>query len=56
VTTIFERLTQSAHLAEDDARRHLENRFVRVDGEVVTDPDTEITDDARLLLLPPPSE
>lgn len=48
-TTILERLT--LRLSEARAREHLRGNFVRLDGEVVTDPDAPA--DWRLYLCPP---
>lgn len=52
MATIWERLTQ-LH-TEDTVRERLETRFVRVDGAIVTDPDTVVSDTAKIVLQPPP--
>ena len=49
--TILERLV-SIGLAEPRATEHLRSGFVRVDGETIHGPDTEIRDGARLTLQP----
>lgn len=51
--TILERLTESVGLTNEAARTHLAGRYLRVDGEIVTDPDAEVTATAKLLLVPP---
>lgn len=48
--TILERLTLS--LCEERVREHLRGNFVRLNGEVVTDPDRPAS--GRLYLCPPP--
>lgn len=50
--TILQRLTDSIGLSDDRARLHLRSGFVRVDGLVVHDPDTEIREGARIVLQP----
>ena len=49
--TILERLV-SIGLSEPRAAEHLRSGFVRVDGETVHDPTTEIREAARLTLQP----
>jgi hypothetical protein len=52
--TILARLTDSIGLSPDRAHEHLRSGFVRVDGHVVHDPDSDIPDGARIVLSPEP--
>lgn len=52
MTTIVERLTHPPVWTEQDARRHVQHGRVKVDGQVVTDPDHPVDEHSRIVIHP----